>query len=151
MTILTHGILNGLGLPYERAGTALFSVHGQFALEIEAPCSGIRSLLALTAITALYGYLTQKTLLKKWLLFLSAVPLAVIGNMARILTIALISEAFGQEVGTGLYHDFAGYLIFLAVSIPLMIGLGNLLDTNFREAWKRWKRALLHPTLLSSA
>ena len=146
MTILTYGILNGLGLPYERVGTALFSVHGQFALEIEAPCSGIRSLLALTAITALYGYLTQRTVLKKWILFLSALPLAVIGNMVRILTIALVSEAFGQDVGTGLYHDFAGYMIFLAVTIPLMIVLGNILDTNFREAWQRWKRALLHPT-----
>jgi exosortase len=151
MTAMTSFILNGLGFVYLRSGTALHSVHGGFGLEVADPCSGIRSLLAMTAITALYGYLTQRTLLKKWILFLSAIPLAVVGNMVRILTVAIVSEAFGEDVGAGLYHEFSGYLIFLAITIPLMIAFGNFLDTDFREAWNRWKSALLSPTSSSSS
>ncbi len=151
MTVMVNGILNGLGVAFIRSGTALYSVQGQYGLEVADGCSGIRSLLAMTAITALYAYLTQRTLVRKWILFLMAVPLAVVGNMVRILTVALISEAFGHDLGSGLYHDFSGYMIFLAITIPLMIVAGNVLDTNFETTWKRWKGHLIHPASSSSA
>lgn len=146
MTVMVSGILNGLGIAFIRSGTALYSVYGEYALEVADPCSGIRSLLAMTAITAIYAYMTQRTLLRKWALFLMAVPLAIVGNMVRILTIALVSEAFGNDVGAGLYHDFSGYMIFLAITIPLMIWIGNILDMDFRQLGRRWKDALSHPT-----
>lgn len=145
MTGAVAWTLNGIGFEYVSSGTGLYSVAGKFGLEIADPCSGIRSLLAMTAITAIYGYTTQKTLLKKWVLFLSAIPIAVAGNMARIVTIAVVSEAFGRDIGSGLYHDFSGYLIFLAISIPLMILLGNLLDHDYRGALRKWKNLLLNP------
>jgi exosortase len=156
MTAATHFILNGLGFHIVQSGTALHSVVSlnvpvllhpdniKYSLEIADPCSGIRSLIAMVAITAIYAYLTQRTLLKKWLLFLAAVPLALVGNTVRILTIALVSEALGQRIGAGLYHDFSGYLIFMAITIPLMIFLGNILDADVKESWQRWKRALLN-------
>jgi len=146
MTIAVNFLLNGLGFHYVRSGTALHSIQGGFGLEVADPCSGIRSLTAMVAITAVYGYLTQPTLLKKWIMFLSAVPLALIGNMFRILTIALVSEAFGSELGAGLYHEFSGYVIFMAITIPLMVLFGNLLDYDYRKAWHQWKTALLSPT-----
>jgi exosortase len=146
MTTLAHYILNGLGFEYIRNGMALHSVAGGFSLEVADPCSGIRSLMAMTAITALYAYLTQPTLLKKWILFLAAVPLAVAGNLVRILTIALVSEAFGERIGSGLYHEASGYLIFLAITIPLMLLFARLLEVNHTEAWQRWKAALLSPS-----
>jgi len=146
MTGLTGFLLNGLGFHYLQSGTALYSVSGNFWLEIADPCSGIRSLIAMTAITAAYAYLTQRTLLRKWILFAAAVPLAVLGNMVRIVTIALVSEAFGSELGAGLYHEFSGYVIFMAITIPLMIGFGYILDIDYHEAWNRWKRAFLPPT-----
>jgi exosortase len=145
MTIMVNAILNGLGIAFLRSGTALYSVYGDYALEVADPCSGIRSLLAMTAITALYAYMTQRTLVRKWILFLMAVPLAMVGNMVRILTISLVSEAFGNEVGAGLYHDFSGYMIFLAITIPLMIWVGNLIDSDFRRQVQKWKDALSHP------
>jgi exosortase len=109
------------------------------------PCSGLRSIMALTALTAVYAYLTQRTLLKKWLLFMASIPLAIIGNIARVTTIALMAEAFGQEVATGLYHDYSGF-IFFPVSLGLMILLGSFLNSDPKEVWFRWKHALLSPT-----
>lgn len=145
-TVMSTSLLNGLGIAAERSSTAIKSAAaGGFEFDVADPCSGLRSLLAMTALTAVYAYFTQKTLLKKWLLFAASIPLAVIGNIARVTTVALVAEAFGQPMALGLYHDYSGYVIF-GVAIALMIGIGSLLDLNYREVWKRWKVALLSPT-----
>jgi exosortase len=148
-TAISVGLLNGLGLPLVRSGTAIHSPDGAFSLDVADPCSGIRSLMALTAITAFYGYLSQDKLWKKWVLFLSAVPLAIIGNIARIILIALGREAFGPEVAAKM-HDYSGYFVF-AVAVLCMLGLSNLLKTDWSETKERWKRELLGPMASSSA
>lgn len=143
-TTVSVGLLNGLGLAMQQNGTAIFASDGDFSLDVADPCSGIRSLMALTAITAVYGYLTQPTTARKWLLFLSSVPLAIIGNIARIVIIALAREAFGPEVASKI-HDYSGYLVF-AVAVLCMLALGNLMRADFKVVVNRWKRELLSPT-----
>lgn len=150
-TVVSTAVLNGLGIEAERSGSAIYSTAaGRFNFDVADPCSGIRSMLAMTALTAVYAYVTQKTLLKKWILFLSSIPLAIIGNIARIVTIALVAEAFGQKLATGLYHDYSGY-IFFPVAIGLMVGIGSLLNLDYKQAWKQWKQHLLSPTSSLSA
>lgn len=145
-TIISTAMLNGLGIAAERSGSAIYSMAaGGFSFDVADPCSGIRSLLALTALTAVYAYFTQKTLLRKWLLFLSAIPLAIIGNISRIVVVAIVAEAFGEQLALGLFHDYSGYVVF-SVAIGLMLGVGALLNTNFQELRERWKQALISPT-----
>ncbi len=139
-------MLNGFGIAAERSGSAIYSsAAGGFSFDVADPCSGIRSLVAMAALTAIYANLTQRTLLKQWVLFLSAVPLAIIGNIARITSVALTAEAFGEEIAMRVVHDYSGYIVF-GVGIMLMIGLGQLLQMNLSEARARWKSALLNPT-----
>lgn len=146
VTVVSTHFLNGIGIAVRRSGSAIISLtEGGFQLDVADPCSGLRSIMALTALTAVYAYLTQKTLLKKWILFAASIPLAIIGNTARITTIALMAQAFGQEVAVGLYHDYSGF-IFFPVSLGLMILLGSALNSEPREVWFRWKNALLSPT-----
>jgi len=150
-TVISTALLNGLGIAAERSGSAIYSTAaGGFNFDVADPCSGIRSLLAMTALTAAYAYATQKTVLKKWILFICSIPLAIIGNIARITTVALIAEAFGQKVATGLYHDYSSY-IFFPVAIGLMVGVGSLLNLDFKKVWIQWKRDLLSPISPSSA
>lgn len=136
-----HMALQGMGIECERVGTMLRSSY--FDLNVEAACSGLRSLLAMTALTAVYAYFTQTTLLKKWLLFLASIPIAVIGNVGRIISIALVSVTSGQKFGTGLHHDWSGYVLF-TVAISLMVGFGKLLNINYRELFASWKKAYLN-------
>jgi exosortase len=151
MTICSTGLLNGIGIAAERSGSAIYSVAGGgFEFDVADPCSGLRSLMAMTALTAVYAYLTQPTLLKKWMLFACSIPLAIVGNIARITTVALVAETFGQELATGLYHDYSGYVVF-AVAIGFMVAVGGLLNSNPKEAWIRWKATLSGPMSSSSA
>jgi exosortase len=72
-TAAAAGIVNGFGLEVQRIGSGLFSGAGNpFALNVAPECSGLRSLLAMTALMGFYAWFTQKTLVKKWALFLFA-------------------------------------------------------------------------------
>ena len=126
---LATAILNGVGLRVEQSGTALFSkVPGaEFNVDVADPCSGIRSLFAMVSLTATYAYFTQKSLAQKWTLFACAIPLAMIGNIFRIMSICVVATWFGQDVATGYYHDYSGYVVFL-VGVLLMVKAGHIIE-----------------------
>lgn len=139
------GIANGVGIATERVGTGIHSAAGNgFNLDVAEACSGLRSIFAMTALAAAYAFFTQKTLLRKWALFLCAVPVAIAGNVARIVTITIIAAWFGEETATGFYHDYSGYIVFL-VGILLLVELGRL-----SAGWQvpKWiaKRASARPS-----
>jgi len=130
--------LNCMGIPAYRLGpqgTAIYS--SVFHFDVADPCSGIRSLMALTTVTAAYGYVTQDVQWKRWVLFLSAMPLAVLGNMARVTSVALVAQVFGQDAATK-YHDYgSGYVIF-GVALSTMVIIGLLLNLPYRRIFQTW-------------
>lgn len=144
-TRIAVGMLNGFGIDAVRSGTAILIPSMPTGMDVADPCSGLRSLLAMTALTAVYAYFTQRTLIRKWLLFLASIPLAVIGNIARIVTIAFVAEALGAKPALGLYHDYSGYILFTA-AITAMVVIGRVLNMNFKEVGLKWKSALSNHT-----
>lgn len=137
---LSTDVLNLFGLDVYQEGTGIYSRQGRFApLDVADPCSGIRSLVALMALTSLYGYVTMDKAWKKWLLFAASIPLAVLGNLARITTVALVAQGFGQDLAMRIYHDYSGYIVF-SLAILCMIGLGASLNLHYRELIYRWTR-----------
>ena len=145
-TVVSAAMLNGFGLAVARHGSMIsMMAEGGFRFEVGEACSGIRSLVAMMALTAAYAYLTQDKTWKKWVLFLSSIPLAIVGNIARITTVGLVAEAFGEKLALGLYHDYSGYVIF-SVAILLMLAIGRALESDFGQWRERWKYALLNPT-----
>ena len=135
---ISCGLLNLLGLGVYSQGTGIYSQTGRFMpLDVADPCSGIRSLMALMALTALYGQLAMDQGWKKLVLFLSSVPLAVLGNLARITTVALVAQGFGYDPAMKIYHEFSGYIVF-SLAILCMLGLGTLLNVRYRELIEHW-------------
>lgn len=144
-TTASVAVLHGLGIDVVQSGSAIraFSSMGveRWGVDVANPCSGLRSLLAMTALTAVYAYATQKTLLKKWVLFAASIPLAIAGNIVRIVGIGLVAESFGEKVAVGLIHEYSGYVVFI-VAISLMVALGSLLNADLAGWWRaarmRW-------------
>lgn len=150
-TVASTALLNGLGLPCTRSGTYVGMQSEQgFRFEVGEGCSGIRSMVALMALTAAYGFLTQNSAWRKWLLFLSSVPIAIACNIVRITTVGLVAAAYGEKFALNLYHDYSGYIVF-TVAILLMLGFSRLLSEDFPAVWRRWKQSLTHPISPSSA
>jgi exosortase len=127
--------LNGLGVACERIGTAILSVpRGGFALDVDDPCSGLRSLLALLALTVAYGALMGRRVWHQGALWVGAVPIAMGANGVRIVTLALVAVTLGQEVAMRLYHDYSGYLVFVVEVLFLIAWDGLLLRVRRRSA-----------------
>lgn len=132
-------LLNWFGIETVCVGTGIYSSVFQF--DVADPCSGIRSLMALTTVTAAYAYVTQRVQWKRWFLFLSAMPLAVLGNLARVTTIALVAQVYGQDIASKTYHDFSGYIVF-GVALSAMVIIGLLLDFPYRRVIEHWLKPL---------
>ena len=118
--------LHGLGVDILRQGTMLMSSTGSFAIDVAAPCSGMRSLFAMMALTAGYAYFTQPTWLRRGVLFALSIPLAILGNVLRIFTIVGVAAMCSPDFATGFYHDYSGYVVFLS-AIFLMVACGGLI------------------------
>ncbi|HMP89029.1 MAG TPA: exosortase/archaeosortase family protein [Kiritimatiellia bacterium] len=131
-------LLSGVGIPVEASGARLHSLaQGGFDLDVADACSGIRSLIAITALTAIYANITQRTAWKQWAIFFMSIPLAIVGNIVRIFTTGIVAEAFGTDLAMQLYHDFSGFIIFMVVFI-LLISIGSMLERNWYEEKKKW-------------
>lgn len=139
-------VLNLIGVEVYQQGTGIYSRLNRFMpLEVADPCSGIRSMVELVALTSLYGYVTMSAIWKKWVLFLSSIPLAVVGNLARITTVALVAQGFGQDLAMKVYHDYSGYIVF-SLAILCMIGLGATLNINYRDLLHHWTQEDVRPS-----
>lgn len=141
-------VLNTIGVAVTREGTGLHSAadelrglsQGQlFQLDVEEPCSGIRSLFSLLMLSALYGWLSLKTWRARGILIASAIPLAMLGNMVRMIILAIGCVWFGSDFAIGrnigghqemsFYHSLAGFTVF-GVALAGMFGLSTWMEKN---------------------
>src|SRR4030066_860247 len=118
-TKITASLLHLIGLPCIRQGNI---IHLQgYSLEVVEACSGLRSLVSLLALSGVYAYLTQKTALKKLILFASAVPIALITNIFRIFISSLGAYAISPKLAEDFLHELSGLLVFVVSFICLFI------------------------------
>lgn len=134
-TSVSAGILEAFGAAIVHQGTMIAAVDGSFGIDVAAPCSGLRSLFALMALTAGYAYFNQKTWGRRGLLFSLSIPIAIAGNVARILTIALVGTVFDSDFATGFYHDYSGYVVFV-VAIVLMLAASTAISKGAEKCAK---------------
>jgi len=109
-----------LGIDVIRMGTQLFDSAGTYQYDVAPACSGIRSLIAIFLLATIYGFINFRSPWKRFLLMASAFPLAVLGNLARMLFIIVAAEIGGQKWGN---YVHTSSLFSLVPYIPAIIGL----------------------------
>lgn len=126
-----------VGMDLVNTGSEIRSATNQWdTLDIAAGCSGIRSLMALVMISAIYAYYTQKELWKKALLFACALPLALVANFFRIFTIIVLAEMGYSHFAAGAWHDWAGLLFFFPIALSGLFLIDRILN------WKSHKKVV---------
>lgn len=114
-----------LGVPVVRDGVQLNV--GTFALTVAAPCSGIRSLVALMAIAAVFAYLLPAPMPRRVALFAAGIPVALVANTVRVTAILLMAKQFGTKIALGFFHDYSSPFLFVLACLVLM-GLWKALE-----------------------
>jgi exosortase len=121
-----------LGVTLQRSGMTLWLAGG--ALEIENPCSGLRSLLAMLATGVLFASLLPSGWGRRVLLVLLAVPMAMAGNALRITLLVLMAHYVGIKQALGTFHDVSGYLTYGLSLAGLLAAWALLRPRRPREA-----------------
>lgn len=117
-------ILNRIGFPSVHDGNVIIMPHSHII--IEAPCSGLRSLISLLTLGLIFAYAMKMPMWKKAVLFLSSIPIAVATNIIRILLLAIVNDLYGEKIAMGFFHDASGFLLF-AIAFLMLYGVGNIL------------------------
>lgn len=138
-----------LGIPVLRQGNVielkpLNSVDTR-KLEVVEACSGIRSLMTLVTLAVVFAYFTHPLsddptdkrgnfawlrsygFWRSTILVLSAVPIAILTNAARVSGTGILSHYYGTQVADGFFHSFSGWAIYI-VAFLLLFGVGWILD-----------------------
>ena len=117
-----------------REGVTIFV--SSYRLLVEDACSGLNSIVGLIAVSVLYIYLLRGSYFRyAVLLGVSTVPIAVLGNIIRIMVLILLTYFFGDQVAQGFLHETAGMFLF-AVDLLLVFILDSVLWRTLPKSWK---------------
>lgn len=101
--------LQTFGLVAVRDGNVILLRNAELGV-VEA-CSGLKMLMVFCSLAAVTAAILPVGHVRKVLILLSAVPLAIACNTIRITTAGLASTALSTEAGHFVFHDLAGWLM----------------------------------------
>ncbi len=96
-------------------------------IAVAEACSGLRMLTAFIIVSGFVAYMVKRARWQKAVLLLSSIPVAVVCNIIRIVTTALLMLTVSTEVGEKFFHDFAG-LVMMPAAVLLLFGEIWLMD-----------------------
>jgi exosortase len=118
-------------------------------LEVVEACSGIRSLMTLVTLAAIFAYVTSgrfsqpfksdtvwgkfRGLFTSYLFWRAviivalAVPLAVLTNALRVSGTGFLAHYYGATVALGFFHEFSGWVLYV-LGFVLLLGIGWSMD-----------------------
>ncbi len=125
----TVAFLRALGYPIGAEGVRIYI--GQYELLVAAACSGINSIISLSAISLFYIYMRHQA---EWryaaLLVLLIVPVALLANFFRVLILILLTYHAGEAAAQGFLHNFAGIVMF-AIALVAIFAIDEMLKPLF--------------------
>jgi len=108
-TRVSGTVLEMLAIPVVQQGHVL-EVAGH-RLAVAEACSGLRMAVAFMIVTAVVVYLVRRPRWQKAIVLLTAVPIAVVCNVVRIVGSACLYNAGLDFLAQGAFHDGAGILM----------------------------------------
>lgn len=107
-----------LGVPITVDGAQVTLPNANLA--VGAQCSGLRSIVALLTLVALFVFVVQGPRWGKGLLALSAIPIAMLSNIVRVSSLLGVTNAWGADAGFTYYHDYSGIVFFIGAVVLLV-------------------------------
>jgi len=110
-------------------------------LEVVEACSGIRSMMTLITLAVVFAYFTYPRsrdtsvpnrlrsygFFRSAIIVLSAVPIAILTNAARVSGTGILAHYYGTRVADGFFHTFSGWAIYV-MAFLMLFGMGWVLD-----------------------
>ena len=109
--IVSNSLYN-LGYPVAQNGAMIMI--GSYELMVKDACSGMNSIFALSAIGVFYIHeFVSNHPIRKVILILSIIPITILANVFRVVTLVLGAYYIGVDTIEGLFHDLTGIALFI--------------------------------------
>jgi len=128
-TMATTGsvfLLEAFGVRVSQQGNVIM-LNETTPMAVAEACSGLRMLTAFVIVAAFMAYMVKRSRLKKAILLLSSIPVAVMCNIVRLCVTAVLFILASSELAEKFFHEFAG-LVMMPVAVLLMFAELWLLD-----------------------
>jgi exosortase len=101
-------------------------------LNVAEACAGLRSLMTFISVAGAVAFLSSRPLWQKFIVVLSAIPIAIFCNVMRVSGQGLLDHYVSQQLSENFAHQFVG-LIMLVPAFLLILAVGWILDQMFVE------------------
>lgn len=103
-------IMNAAGVPVLCEGN-MMTLPGGIKMFVAEACSGMRQLTGFLALTAAVAYLSGRPFWYRLVLVASAIPVAMVANIARVIVTGLIMYFVDPNYAKGAWHTVEGMLL----------------------------------------
>jgi exosortase len=116
LAVKTASLMN---FTVERAGSMIYLPNG--VLTVDNECSGINSLISIFTLSLIFGYITEKSILKRLLFVLVSLPVALFANICRVIFLMLAAYIYGIKAASiGILHYGAGMVLWAVALLALI-------------------------------
>lgn len=113
-------VLQAASLPVAREGNVLVLPEGSQLFVADA-CSGVSALVTLTPLAVLLAWFTERGLPRRLVLVAAVLPIALAGNLVRVVGTVLAALRFGPEAATeASAHESLGLLAYVGGCLALL-------------------------------
>lgn len=110
-------VLDAFGIAVTSDGNIIYL--SNITLGIPEASKGIRSLISLVMLAAIWAQLTLPSIVEKAAFVFLTIPAIVVANMCRIVLTGVVSQAWGKSSATGIFQVFSGWVTFLVAVVFL--------------------------------
>jgi len=135
VSYVAENVLYWFDYPIARDGVILQI--GQYQLLVADACAGMHTLISLEALGLLYlNIVKHDSLTRNVTLAMLIIPISFTANVIRVIALTLITFYFGDEVGQGFVHGFAGMVLF-SVALSLIMTVDSTIQYFVRGNSKK--------------
>ena len=114
-------LLHLVGISSYTSGTLIEIPNG--SLQVADACSGFSTLYATVTVAILTAYFCP-SLMRKIIILLIAIPLAIVVNIIRVFVLTLLVNWIGLDVLATSAHEISGLLTFM-IALPIIFWIGQ--------------------------
>lgn len=131
VSIVTERLVGLFGYPITRDGL-LLQIGGHDVFLGEA-CSGFRSLITLSSLGLAYIFISKSSQSRKLGMAAAIIPLALLGNLLRVIGVVIVTYYWGETLGQKFFHDASGFVMFV-VMLTGLLAIENLKISSTHNA-----------------
>jgi exosortase len=122
--VASNYVIQTIGISAVREGNVISLSDSQIG--VAEACNGLRNMMLFLTVCVGMSFVIRRSAIEKVIIVASSAGIALVANVIRITTTAVLHETFSHQAATTLYHDLAGAFMMPLAVVLLWLELAYL-------------------------